>query len=364
MRRKPRQIRRVKRPILYTHLTEEWPRYRWDCDRFAAMLPRIHFRRGQLIAAMANIGFGVRQEAILQVLTLDVSKSSEIEGEHLDDQQIRSSLARKLGLPHLGLPTPDSKVDGVVDMMLDATQRFQAPLTDRRLFGWHNALFPQGFSGVHKIKVADWRDDSDGPMVVVSGYPGRERVHFEAPAADRVPSEMARFLHWFEDEPGMDPVLKAGVSHLWFVTIHPFEDGNGRIGRAVMDMALARADNTEQRFYSMTAQIHADRTRYYDLLERTQKASMDVTDWLLWFVERLEAALTSAKGVIELVRRKQRFWDEHRGSMLNARQTKIVHMPFDGFDDKLKRAKYAKINKCSEVTALRDLADLVERGIM
>jgi Fic family protein len=348
----------------YSHLTEEWPNFRWECDRFAAILPGIHFRRGQLIAAMANLGFEVRREAVLQVLTQDVSRSSAIEGEHLDDQQVRSSLAQRLGLPHAGLPAPDRKVEGVVDMMLDATQRFEEALTAERLFGWHNALFPQGYSGLSKIRVAQWRDDSDGPMVVVSGPIGKEKVHFEAPSAERVPQEMERFLQWFERGPDMDPVLKAGIAHLWFVTIHPFDDGNGRIGRAVADMALARADGTEQRSYSITAQIHAERSSYYDQLEVAQRGGLDVTAWLAWFVERLEAALTSAEGVIEVVRRKQQFWDNHRESDLNARQTKVINRLFDGYRGKLQRAKYAKIARCSDDTALRDLMDLVDKGIL
>lgn len=348
----------------YAHLGDEWPHFRWDPDLFAAVLSRVHFRRGQIILAMANLGFEIRQETVLQVLTKDVTTSSEIEGEHLDDRQVRSSLVRRMELPHAGLPTPDQKVEGVVEMMLDATQQYAAPLTRERLCGWHNALFPRGYSGLYKINVADWRDDAHGPMVVKSGPIGKEKVHFEAPSADRVPMEMAGFLDWFEKEPPMDSVLKAGIAHLWFVTIHPFDDGNGRIGRAIMDMALARADGTQQRFYSMTAQILADKDRYYDRLEAAQKGTMDVTGWLVWFVGRLEAALAAAEGVIEIVQRKQGFWDEHRDLGLNPRQSRIVNMLFEGFRGKLQRAKYAKIAKCSEDTALRDLADLVTKGIL
>jgi len=348
----------------YAHLTDDWPNYRWDHESLADSLSRIHFRRGELIAGMANVGFEMRQEAILRVLMQDVTGSSEIEGEHLDERQVRSSLARKMGLPFAGLPVPEQRVEGVVEMMLDATQRFDQPLTQERLFGWHNSLFPTGYSGLYKVNVAGWRDDAQGPMVVVSGRLGKETIHFEAPAADRLPKEMARFLEWFEHDSRMDSVLKAGVAHLWFVTVHPFEDGNGRIARAVMDMALARADNTPQRFYSMTAQILADKHRYYRQLEAAQRGSMDITSWLAWFLNRIAAAITLAEDVIEIVRRKQSFWDQHRELHLTARQTKLINMLFDGFQGKLQTAKYSRIAKCSKDTALRDLADLVQKGIL
>jgi Fic family protein len=312
---------------------------------------------------MASVGFEVRKEAMLQVLVQDVTKSSEMEGERLDAQQVRSSIARRLGLEYAGLPVPTRDVEGVVEMMLDATQHFEKPLDEERIFNWHAALFPTGRSGIHKILVGAWRDDRDGPMQVVSGPMGKERVHFEAPSADRLPMEMARFLSWFENH-SMDPVLMAAVSHLWFVTIHPMDDGNGRIGRAIMDMALARADRTSQRFYSMTAQIHQDKDSYYEILERTQKRSMDITPWIVWFLERMGAALGSAEGVLAIVRQKQAFWEAHRETGLNERQMKIINLLIEGFFGKLQTAKYAKIAKCSSDTALRDLIDLMRRGIL
>jgi Fic family protein len=347
----------------YTHQSEGWPHYTWDYGAFAVDLSAIHFRRGALMTAMATLGFDVRQNAVLQVLVQDVTKSSEIEGEKLDAEQVRSSIARRLGMKYAGLPAPARDVEGVVEMMLDATQRYAEPLDDERIFGWHAALFPTGRSGMFKIVVGAWRDDRDGPMQVVSGPIGREKVHFEAPAAERVPAEMAEFLRWFETEP-LDPVVKAAVAHLWFVTIHPMDDGNGRIGRAIMDMALARADHDSQRFYSMTAQIHRNKDEYYDILERTQKRTLDVTEWIGWFLGCLAAALDSAEGALHIVRRKQAFWDAHRDDGLNERQIKIVNMLFEGFHGKLHTSKYAKIAKCSNSTALRDLNELVVKRVL
>jgi len=301
---------------------------------------------------------------MVQVLVQDVVKSSEIEGEHLDILQVRSSIARKLGMPYAGLPEPDRRTDGVVSMMLDATQRYAEPLTPDRLFDWHAALFPTGYSGLHKIAVARWRDDADGPMQVVSGPVGKQRVHYQAPDADRVPEEMARFLEWFEGQSD-DPVIKAAIAHIWFVSIHPFDDGNGRIGRAIMDMALARADGSSRRFYSMSAQISADRNSYYDVLERTQKRSMDVTEWIAWFLVQLERALAQAEGVIRLVRNKQAFWEAFRDTDFNGRQTKLLNLLLDDqFFGKLTSDKYAKMMKCSRPTAVRDLNELVEGGVL
>lgn len=347
----------------YAHLSEEWPRFRWDHTAFDAMLAAVHLRRGALVTAMATLGFEVRQETVLQMLVQDVTKSSEIEGELLDALQVRSSIARKLGMEYGGLPVPTRAVDGVVEMMLDATQHYDRTLDAERIFGWHAALFPTGRSGFHKIVVGAWRDDAEGPMQVVSGPEGKQEVHFEAPAAERVPLEMDRFLDWFETQ-SMDPVLKAAIAHLWFVTIHPMDDGNGRIGRAIMDMALARADGTSQRFYSMSTQIHKDRPSYYNVLERTQKGSLDVTAWIVWFLERLDAALQSAEGVLQIVRRKQMFWDAHRDDTFNERQVKVINMLFEGFQGKLQTSKYAKLTKSSNDTALRDLTDLVQRGVL
>ena len=295
----------------YAHEVVDWPNYTWDTTAFGSRLAAINFRRGALITAMAAIGFKVRAEAVLQVLVQDVVKSSEIEGEQLDAAQVRSSIARKLGMDYAGLPEPDRKTDGVVAMMLDATQRFDAPLNEERVFGWHAALFPTGYSGLIKIAVARWRDDSHGPMQVVSGPIGKEVVHYEAPAASRVPQEMRLLLEWFKSDQQLDPVLKAAIAHIWFVSVHPLDDGNGRIGRAIMDMALARGDGSSQRFYSMSAQICAERKSYYDVLERAQKRSMDVTEWMDWFLGRMDQALESAEVVLTIVREKQAFWDTH-----------------------------------------------------
>lgn len=347
----------------YAHETPEWPQFQWDHLAFAQDLSSIHFRRGALLTAMATLGFQVRQETQLSVLVQDVVKSSEIEGERLDTLQVRSSIARRLGLDYAGLPSPARDVEGVVEMMLDATQRYQQPLTEERIFGWHAALFPTGRSGMHKITVGAYRDDHAGPMQVVSGGMGKERVHFEAPSAGRVPSEMDRFLTWFETEE-LDHVLKAALAHLWFVTIHPMDDGNGRIARAITDMALARADGDKQRFYSMSTQIHQDKTQYYEILEKTQRGDLDVTAWIVWFLNRLDAALTSAEGVLDIVRRRQAFWDNHAEDQLNERQTQVINRLFEGFFGKLQTAKYAKLTKCSTDTALRDLSDLVAKGIL
>jgi len=345
--------------LRYVHQTPEWPNYHWDWGAISEPLAAIHFRRGQLVMAMASLGFEVRQEAVLQVLVQDVTKSSEIEGEHLNLDQVRSSIAKRLGMDFAGLPTPDRYVEGVVDMMLDATQRFQAPLDDERIFGWHAALFPTGRSGMSKITVGEYRK---GEMQIVSGPMGKEKVHFEAPSPDRVPLEMARFLDWFETYK-IDPVVRAAIAHIWFETIHPLDDGNGRIGRAIMDKALAQADHTNQRFYSMTAQIHADKLSYYAILEKSQHGGLDITEWLFWFFTKLDLALASAESVLSLVRRKAHFWDHFREG-LNERQAKIVNLLFAGFDGKLRTGKYAKIAKCSDATAQRDLSDLVAKGAL
>lgn len=347
----------------YIHERADWPFYTWDGAILSEALAAVNFRRGALIAAMSAMGFERRQQTVLSVLVQDVQKSSEIEGERLPEVQIRSSVARRLGMDVAGLPPADRHVDGVVEMMLDATQRFDAPLDAERIFGWHAALFPTGRSGLQRIVVGAWRDDVHGPMQVVSGPVGREKVHYQAPPADRVEGEMARFLSWFESV-SIDPVLKAALAHLWFVTIHPLDDGNGRVGRAIMDLALARADGTSQRFYSLSAQISNEKTAYYDVLEATQKGTMDVTPWIQWFLARLDAALNSAEGVLRLVRERQAFWDAHREAGLNERQIKVVNMLFEGFEGKLRREKYAKITKVADRTAARDLADLVEKGIL
>jgi len=301
---------------------------------------------------------------VLRTLTLDVVKSSEIEGEVLDDVQVRSSIARRLGIDIGALAPADRHVDGVVEMMLDATQNYRAPLAAQRLFGWHAALFPTGYSGMAKIAVAAWRDDHAGPMQVVSGPIGRQKVHFEAPMAGRLPAEMAAFLDWFDGDVTIDPVLKAALAHLWFVTIHPFDDGNGRIARAIADLALARAEGSTQRFYSMSAQIQLERDGYYAVLEQTQKGTLDVTLWLRWFLACLDRAFDGAENVLASVLRKARLWDSIAGAPINARQRKVINRLLDGFDGKLTTTKWAALTKTSADTALRDIGDLVALGVL
>ncbi|ACO48034.2 Fic family protein [Deinococcus deserti] len=348
---------------VYAHQNSEWPHFRWDSSAFDVRLADIHFRRGALITAMASLGFDIRQETVLSVLVQDVTKSSEIEGEHLDAAQVRSSIAQRLGMDVAGLPPAARHVEGVVEMLLDATGRFGAPLDAERLFGWHSALFPTGRSNLRRIIVGGWRDDREGPMMVLSGPLDRQRVHFEAPAAERVPHEMDRFLTWF-DTAQLDPVVRAAVAHLWFVTIHPFDDGNGRIARAITDLALARADGTSQRFYSMSAQIERERRAYYDALENTQRGGVDITGWIVWFLDQVFAALQSAEGVLDKVRSRQAFWDLYRDVLLNGRQIKVLGKMLEGLNSKLRSSKYAALAGCSQPTAVRDLSDLVSKGIL
>lgn len=349
---------------MYIHDLEDWPSFRWDSERLAAPFADVRYRQGRLTGHMEALGFGLRQEAILQTLTSDVIKSSEIEGENLDAAQVRSSIARRLGMDIGGLVASDRHVEGVVEMMLDATRHYDRPLDDERLFAWHAALFPTGRSGMTKIAVGAWRDDSTGPMQVISGPIGRERVHFEAVPAPRLAAEMSAFLAWFNAKSENDEVLKAALAHLWFVTIHPFDDGNGRIARAIADMALARSENSPQRFYSMSTQIRQERNAYYDILERTQKATLDVTPWMEWFVACLGRAIDGAQSMLAGVLAKARFWERLQGVPLNERQTVVLNRLLDGFEGKLTTSKYAALAKCSQDTALRDILQLVEQGIL
>ncbi len=369
----------------YIHESNYWPQLIWDHQRIASLLGTVRSRQGRLIGRMESLGFALRSEAILQTLTQDVLKSSEIEGEILDPKQVRSSIARRLGMKIGGLVASDRHIDGVVEMMMDATENFNKPLTKDRLFGWHASLFPTGRSGLHKITTGAWRDDSHGPMRVVSGAIGRERVQFEAPAADRLKGEMKDFLSWFNGSarpeqnrrPSLtggpkdaDPVLKAGIAHLWFVTLHPFEDGNGRIARAIADMQLARADGMSERFYSMSVQIRHERNAYYEALEKTQKNTdaskkgIDITTWLEWFLMCLDRALDTTEATLASVFKKARFWESHPAGSINERQRAIINKLFDGFEGKLTSSKWAKITKCSQDTALRDILDLVEEGVL
>lgn len=348
----------------YIHQHPDWPRFTWRQDELATLLARVRHRQGRLIGQMLGLGFRLREEAVLHTLTEDVLKSSEIEGEVLDKEQVRSSIARRLGLDIGALAPTDRHVEGVVEMMLDATQNFDAPLTAARLCGWHASLFPTGYSGISRIDFGRWRRDGSGPMQVVSGPIGRERVHYEAPAAPRLDAEMQSFLDWFDAPHDDDPVITAAVAHLWFVTIHPFDDGNGRIARAVADMALARSEQSPQRFYSMSAQIRLERNAYYDQLEATQKGTLDFTGWIRWFLECLERAFEGADRVLAKVLAKAAFWRKHADAAFNARQHDMLNRLLDGFTGKLTSSKWAKIEKCSPDTALRDITDLVSQGIL
>lgn len=313
---------------------------------------------------METLGFRLRAEASLAGMTAEILKSSEIEGERLDREQVRSSIARRLGMDIGALTPADRHVEGVVEMMLDATQNFMSPMTAERLFGWHAALFPTGRSGMHPIRVGGWRKDRNGPMQVVSGPIGRERVHYQAPAAPGLNREIRNFLRWFNAYDGTDLILRAGIAHLWFVTVHPFDDGNGRIARALADMALARSEKTAQRFYSMSAQIREDRDDYYKFLEHTQKGGLDITDWLDWFLGCLGRAVIGADAILRAVLEKADFWEEHKDAPLNERQRLVVNRLLDGFDGKLTSSKWAKLAKCSQDTAGRDIDDLLKRGIL
>jgi Fic family protein len=348
----------------YIHELPDWPDFRWDQKKLAAPLAALRHRQGRLLGRMETLGFSLRAEATLRSLTLDVVKSSEIEGEILDHDQVRSSIARRLGMDIGGLAPADRNVEGVVEMMLDATQNYSVPLTAERLFGWQAALFPTGYSGMSKIAIGRWRDDSKGPMQVVSGAFGRERVHFEAPAAKRLKKEMAAFVKWFNGIDQTDPVLRAGLAHLWFVTIHPFDDGNGRIARALADMALARSEQSSQRFYSMSAQIRTERKTYYEMLQKTQKGNLDVTPWLEWFLACLDRAFDGTEETLGSVLQKARFWEAHAATSLNDRQRLMLNKLLDGFEGKLTSSKWAKIVKCSQDTALRDILALVSHGIL
>ena len=348
----------------YIHHNPLWPTFRWNDEHITPRLAAVRHRQGRLIGRMEALGFSLRAEAVLQTLTEEVIKSSEIEGELLDKEQVRSSIARRLGMDVGGLVSADRNVEGVVEMMLDATQNYASSLTAERLFAWHASLFPTGRSGMTRIRTGAWRDDSRGPMQVVSGPIGRERVHYEAPAAAEVDSEMQAFLDWFESDGGPDPVLKAGIAHFWFVTIHPFEDGNGRIARAIADLALARSEQSAQCFYSMSAQIRAERNAYYTMLETTQKGDLDIGRWLAWFLDCLDRAFDGAETILASVLRKARFWEEHGAEPINARQRIIINRLLDGFEGKLSSSKWARIAKCSQDTALRDIDDLLKRGIL
>jgi Fic family protein len=357
----------MRRQSRHVHELPDWPNFGWDQQSLASVLATVRHQQGRLIGRMEGLGFPLQQEAVLQTLTEDVVKSSEIEGERLDQSQVRSSIARRLGMNVGGVDVVDREVEGVVEMMLDATCNYDQPLTAERLSGWHASLFPTGRSGMRKLRVGTWRDDNTGPVQVVSGPIGRERVHFEAPAAGRLEREIRAFLHWFNEDggrTGVDDVLRAGLAHLWFVTIHPFDDGNGRIARAIADMVLARSEHSAQRFYSMSAQIRHERNDYYEILERTQKGTLDVTPWMEWFLGCLGRAIDGAPTTLASVLKKARFWQTVRDVPINGRQRLVLNRVLDGFEGKLTTSKWVTIAKCSSDTALRDIVDLVERGVL
>lgn len=349
---------------MYIYERKNWPKFEWDTAALTELVAGVRYRQGRLISKMVAMGFSLREEAELQTLTQEVIKTSEIEGEILNPDQVRSSLARRLGIEIAGAVATDRNVDGVVEMMVDATQKFDEPLTAERLFNWHRALFPGANRGMQKMTIGAWRTGENGPMQVVSGGIGKEKVHFEAPDANKMNEEMSAFLEWFNASQPIDPVLKAAIAHLWFVTIHPFEDGNGRVGRAISDMQLARSDDNTQRFYSMSAQIRKERNDYYNVLESTQKGALDITNWLVWFLNCLDRALEATGEILGNVLRKSKFWEEHAAIRLNDRQRLMLDRLLNGIEGKMTSSKWAKMAKCSQDTATRDIQDLIAKNIL
>lgn len=355
-------------PPLYIWQAPDWPHWRYDLAALVEPMARVSHAQGLLSGRLADVGLSLRDQASLAALTDDVLKTSEIEGDHLNAGSVRSSIARRLGVDIGALAPVDRHVEGVVDMVLDATRNYAQPLTTERLCAWHAALFPTGYSGLSRISTGTWRADTHGPMQVVSGPVGRQKVHYEAPPADRLTVEMDRFLAWLNTPASTEPALiRAGLAHLWFVTVHPFDDGNGRIARAIGDLLLARADGSAQRFYSLSAQIQRERRAYYDILERTQKGTLDVTAWLLWFFQMLDEAIKHAHGMLDAVLATARFWQRQQGTTLNPRQIKVLNRLLGdrgGFEGKLTTGKWAALAKCSSDTALRDISELLERGVL
>ena len=345
----------------YIYEYKNWTNFTWRETEITTLFGEVRNLHGKISGQMNTLGFATKEEANLTTLTLDVIKSSEIEGEKLDYDQVRSSIARRLGINIAGLVPASRNVEGVVEMMLDATQNYKMPLTNKRLFSWHSALFPTGHSGMHKIEVGRYRS---GEMQIVSGAMGKEKVHYEAIPASKVKEEMNIFLKWFNNSSSIDPVLKSAIAHIWFIIIHPFDDGNGRIARAISDLALAHADGTTERFYSMSSQILIERKRYYEILQKVQHSRGDITDWLYWFLNCLKNALLATKKTLQKILRKTEFWKIHENTAFNERQRLVLNKLFDGFEGKLKSSKWAKIAKCSSDTALRDIKDLIDKGIL
>ena len=346
---------------MYLHERENWWQFTYDSSRVLKLLGRIRAKQGMVLGSLSALGFEFQDEAMLSTMSVELVRSSEIEGEMLNLQEVRSSIARRLGIETAGLVPASRYVEGIVEMLLDATQNYKKPLSDDRLFGWHNVLFPSGISGLYRIEVGKYRT---GEMQVVSGAMGHEKVHYQAPSPERVPEEMKRFIQWVNTEEDIDEVIKAAIVHLWFVSIHPFDDGNGRITRALTDMMLARSENTGKRFYSMSAEIKLMQKEYYEILERTQKGDGDITEWLLWFLKCLDKALDSTRETLAAVLEKAKFWEYFRDIEFNVRQRKLINMLFDGFLGKLTSSKWAKIAKCSPDTALNDINDLIAKGVL
>ncbi|HEY4087246.1 MAG TPA: Fic family protein [Bryobacteraceae bacterium] len=348
----------------YIYQDRKWPNFQWDSSALLSLAAEVRHQQGELRGRMRALGFTSRQDAVLKTLTEDVVKSSEIEGERLEPETVRSSIARRLGVDIGGLKPIDRNVEGIVSVMVDATTNYRQPLTEDRLFGWHNVLFPSGRSGFLKIAVARWRDDAHGPMQVVSGPIGKEEMHYQAPPAVRLEGEMTKFLDWFNRETTIDPVIQAGLAHLWFVTLHPFDDGNGRLARAIADMQLTRSENDSQRFYSMSAQIRDERDDYYEILKSTQRGTLDVTPWLEWFLQCLGRAIARSSETSAGALQRARFWEKLDAFPLNERQRTVLHRYLDGFEGNLTTSKYAKLAKCSQDTAHRDILDLVGLGVL
>lgn len=347
----------------FYHL-KDWPQFYWDHETLLMKLADVRNMQGRLMGKMEAMGFEMREEAFWQTLTLDVLRSSEIEGELFNTEEVRSSVARRLGFEYSGMVHSGRDVDGVVDVLADATQNADQPLTKERLNNWHSALFTTGRSGIYTITVGAYRKDDKGPMQVVSGAIGNERIHYQAPGSEKVESEMELFLDWFNSSQAIDPVLKAAVAHLWFVSVHPYDDGNGRLARAIADMQLTRADGSNKRFYSMSSQIMKERRSYYKILERTQRSDLDVTDWMLWFLERMHESLSNTGNELAKVLEKSAFWEKHKMTLFNERQLLMVKRLLDDFEGKLTSSKWAKMQKCSQDTALRDLTDLLNKSVL
>ena len=349
---------------IYIYQQENWPNFVWSAQELAGLLADVRNKQGRLIGKMEALGFDLQNEAFMETLTVDILKTNEIEGVVLNKEEVRSSIAKRLRIDIGGVTPINRNIEDIVDMMFDATRNYEKPLAKKRLFDWHFAMFPMGRSGMYEIIVGNWRDDSTGPMQVVSGAMGKEKVHFQAPPATIIDKEMTVFIDWFNNRKDIDLVLKASIAHLWFVTLHPFEDGNGRITRAITDMLLARSDGLSQRFYSMSAQIQKDRKSYYDILEKTQKGNLNITEWIYWFLNTLQKAIINSEETLALVIRKHRFWNTYGSVIKNERQKKVLNKLLEGFTGNLTTSKWAKINKCSQDTALRDIQDLMNKGIL